>query len=557
MFRFAKVGMLVIVAVALLFLSGCADAWVRSWRGSAVQMEVPEPEDEDELLIEGEYGGLWIETLGTMPHTLDPAQMVTLDEGRVAALLYNGLVRYDVDGTPLADLAENWEVHRDGLQYTFELRRDVTFSNGHRFTADDVIFSFLRLLCPQTESPRAWVLGDILGAEQYHTGQSNEVAGIVAEDEYTVTITLEQPRATFLSLLATTAAFILNRETVTTYETTSADAVAGGIPGFHPVGTGPFSISEYGEGEYLKLARRSDYHGSGPFLDGIRFEIGIDQMTAREMFSDGRLSITSIRPEEADQIETQVLQSPELAVFYLGLNNNRGPTEDVRVRQAINYALDTSSLLEEIMPGAFAPAAGSIPPGIAGYGGQRTGFGHNPAKAQELLDEAGYTGSIDLEMIRGSASSVQQITDAIAEQLSEVNLEIEMVTAEPGQTFNLLSGSTDYDLFYLSWWADFPDAENFLRPLFHSEKWGDAGNRTLFSCPETDVLLDKARSVYDRDRRLEIYAEIEELVFSQAPWVPLYFPVSHQALQPFVRGYELGGVYASQKMTTVWFDRAD
>ncbi len=557
MFRSMTVVMLIVLTVTLLLLSGCASAWVRSWRGSVAEGEIAEPDDAEELLIEGEYGGLWMQTLGSMPRTLDPAQIITLDEGRVATLLYNGLVRCDGEAAPVPDLAEGWEVRRNGLQYTFELRRDVTFSNGHRFTADDVVFSFLRLLSPQTGSPRAWVLGDILGAQQYHAGESNEVAGIVVEDEYTVTITLQQPRATFLNLLATPAAFILNRETVMTYEAVTGDRSDGGIPGFHPVGTGPFSISEYREGEHLKLARRSDYHGPGPFLDGIRFEIGIDGAKARDMFADGRLSITAIGPEEAEQIHAQVLQSVEPAVFYLGLNNNRGPTEDLRVRQAINYAVDSESLLAQIIPGAFLPARGSVPPGIAGHNAQLVGFGYDPGRARELLDEAGYTDPITLNMIRGSAAGVHQITDAIAGQLSDLDIEIEMVTAEPGQIFNLLSDSTDHDLFYLSWWADFPDAENFLRPLFHSSKWEEAGNRVMFSSPEVDVLLDKAGEIGEPGRRLELLAEIEERVFSEAPWVPLYFPVTHWALQPFVRGYEAGGVYPGQKMTTVWFDRAE
>ncbi|MFO8061055.1 MAG: ABC transporter substrate-binding protein, partial [Bacillota bacterium] len=252
MFR-SWTAMLAFATAVLLLLSGCTSAWVSSWRPEAREW-VPEPEEEDEVQIEGEYGGLWMEVLGTMPHTLDPAQIVTLDEGRLAALLYNGLVRCGRDMTPEPDLARSWEVKRNGLQYTFHLREDVTFSNGHRFTADDVLFSFLRLLSPQTGSPRAWILEDILGARQYSAGESNEVAGIEVKDQYTVSITLEQPRATFLNLLATPAAFILNRETVETYETVTVSRSDGGVSGFHPVGTGPFSVTEYREGEHLQLA---------------------------------------------------------------------------------------------------------------------------------------------------------------------------------------------------------------------------------------------------------------------------------------------------------------
>lgn len=548
--------LIVILMVTALLVSGCLSEWVQSWRGSTDEDLLPPPPEQVQDMPHRESGGVWMEVLGAEPGSLDPAYVVTLDEGRVASTIYSGLVRHSTGGTILPDLAETWEVHRNGLQFTFHLRRDVTFSNGRHFTAEDVLFSFMRLLSPQTQSPRAWVLEDILGARQYMAGDSNQVAGLAAEDEYTVMVTLEEPRADFLHRLTMPAAFILNRETVETYKTMTNSA--GGVPGFFPVGTGPFHIEDHREGEYLQLARNHAYHGPGPYLDALRFILGVDAATARTMFADGQLSTVRVSPSEADDMSIDVLQSVQPAVYYLGLNNQDGPTDDLRVRQALNMAVDREQVLESIIPGGHVLANGSIPPSVAGHNPDLEGFPHDPDRAQELLSEAGHSGGLDMELVRGSSSQVVDITDALVKQLAESSIHVDPITAGAGELFALLSDGDDIDSFYLSWWADYPDPGNFLFPLFHSSNWGDAGNRVRFSDQQVDTLLEAcAATVQDDEKRHQMYSEIEELIFSQAPWIPLYFPVTFRAVQPFVREYPSEGVYTSRRLDTVWFDKLD
>jgi len=150
------------------------------------------------------------------------------------------------------------------------------------------------------------------------------------------------------------------------------------------------------------------------------------------------------------------------------------------------------------------------------------------------------------------------VTDAIAQQLSEASVEVHAVTAGAGELFSLLSDADGIDAFYLSWWADYPDPASFLFPLFHSSNWGDAGNRVRFSDRQVDTLLDACAAViHDEDRRYRMCGEIEELVFSQAPWIPMYFPMTHRAVQPFVREYRVEGVYTSRRFDTVWFDKIE
>ena len=546
------------ITVLLFVCLSFNSMWIMSWypTESEHQQTVPDPEPDQDSEVK--YGGIWMEYLGFTPVTKDPAQATSVEESRLAALIYSRLTRLTPEGTIEGDLARNWEVKNDGLKYRFHLRREVTFSNGQPLNADDVIFSFLRLLSPDTDSPRAWVLKDVLGAEQYNSGKSNEVAGFQAEDPYTITITLNRPRSSFLSLLAMPAASIVSRRVAMIGQQDTTVEAPGGKTGFQPIGSGPVVLTDFFDGEYIELDARDDYHLGRPYLDGIRYELDKSRQQVKEMFEKGRLSVINIPAELKEKYGSanfQIMTAEKPAVYYLGFNNQNPPLSDAKVRKAINYAIPKGQLLESVIPGGFSPAAGAIPPQLPGHNTDLTGYPYDQQKAKQILREFGYSNGLELRLLRGGSARAQQITDKIADYLSEVGINVNIATLETNELFEMLDTSEDYDMFYLSWWADFPDPESFLYPLFHSDNLGGAGNRTEFSCSEVDVILDAARKIAHRStERFQLYQQAEQIISKQAPWVPLYYPVRHQSVQSFVKGYRAGGTYLMTDMTEVWYD---
>jgi len=547
-----------ILLLATMVLGGCIPAWVRSWRGEvSTPGQTPgsgEPEPD------GQYGGMWLESLSRDPTSLDPAHAVALVEGRLVSLLYNGLVRCDENGSIVPDLAEEWQVDAQGLKYTFKLRQDVSFHNGQPFDAEDVEFTFRRLLSPATGSARSWVLLPLLGAAQYREGASNEIAGLRVEDRYTLTLVLQEPCAHFLSLLAMPAAYILDGDTTRSNETPALREAAGGVSGFKPIGTGPFMLADYLPGEEIRLTAKTDYHGIGPFLDGIVFYLGLDSDQEMRRFQEGQLTVIELDAAAADSLNCDaryqgcVLESTQPAVYYVGLNCSRDPLADVRLRRAINSAVDRETLLGALLPGEYTLAQGSIPPGVPAYDAGMQGRPYDPAKAKALIQEAGYTGGKALGFVHTEAPLADSLASGIAKQLAQVKLDIRDETVSSQEFYSRVGEQGDFDLFFLSWWGDYSDPENFLYPLFHSTNWGSSGNRVRYSNPEVDGLLDTAaRMAADEKGRLDLYAQAHEIIFSEAPWIPLYHPVRHSAVQPFVSNYRLDSVYSAVKMNEVWF----
>ncbi len=486
------------------------------------------------------------------PTTLDPAKIVDLDSARIAAKLFNGLVCFDNSLSVVPDIAASWRVSDDGLTYHFNLKKGVRFFNGREVTASDFAFSFRRVLDPATRSPRTWVLSRIKGAVQFMTGEHNEVAGIRVKGPYELEITLEEPFAPFISFLGLTAAYVVAREEVQRWQEDF---------GFHSSGTGPYILKEWQHNQFLLLGANKNYFNTAPLLSGIYYKIVPEDFTALVEFEKGDLDILpEILASEYKRFagdarwQPYIKMAQSLNTYYLGLNCQVAPFNDKRVRKAMNLAIDREKILATLMEGRGTGARGPLPPLLRG-GPAPQGYPYNPARAIKLLQEAGYPQGFVMTLYQTADVENLDICQVIQSYLRDVGIDARIVQLE-WSTFLDVVARGEATSFWLSWWADYPDAENFLFPLFHSKNWGPGGNRSRFKNERIDTLLSQAVVTLDDAKRRSLYHIAEEIIIDEAPWVFFWHKSVGCIHQPWVKGYTMKPLAVMEKSTAVYIARS-
>ncbi|RKZ08601.1 hypothetical protein DRQ05_01175 [bacterium] len=482
----------------------------------------------------------------TEPTTLDPAFAVDYSSGLVASLIHSNLVCFDVDGRIRADAAGSWDVLNSGREYVFHLKHG-RFSSGSRVKAEDVAFSFERLLSPDVHSPRWWILKDVTGAEDFHSGQKSTVDGIEVIDDSTLSITLERPVAYFLDLIAMPSCGIVSKDAV---------EKEGSAYGRRPIGSGPWALYSWKEGDLLRLVRNPYYGGYGvakQSVGGITFRILPESMTRVAEFEVGNLDVLEVPRAELNRWKSsraKVLSREELRIVYIGLNNRRPPFNDVRVRRALNMAVDVQSIIEHVLFGAAVKADGIVPPGLRDGMQPVDGYRYDPEEARLLLGEAGYEDGFEMENWQRENPEGGRILESIQGYLARVGVKVRIVTREWGAFKEAVDKGTP-DAFYLDWFADYPDAENFLFPLFHSANIGGKGNRAAYRNSVVDSLLDEASMTCNAARRSVLYLEAERIIYDEAPWIFLWFPVKYEVVSKRLEGYRIPLIFNGQRFLDV------
>ena len=476
--------------------------------------------------------------LENAPNRLDPAFVVDATEGEICSLIFDGLVGFAPDGSMVPCLAKSWTVSVDGTHYQFHLDTRAMFSNGKPVHASDVVASFRRVLDPATASPRAWVLSRIRGAADFQGGKSTAIDGLTATDDSTLAIELEAPFAPFLSLLALPAARVIDT----------------GAPGGEvPTGSGAWQLSEWVRSDRLTLTPNPHRAHIPDGVTGIRYRIIPEPFTRIAEFESGTIDVLEIPDAEVARFRSDkkyadhVLKRPELRVFYVGINNTK--FTDVRVRRALNHAVNVPALVRVLASGEAVPAHGSVPPALPGYR-ERPGYEYDPAKARALLAEAGYPDGLSLEIWQRESAEGNRVLEAVQGYLLAAGVHATLVRRE-WSAFKEAVNAGRVDAFFLDWIADYPEAENFLFPLFDTANQGGGGNRSRFSDPDVDRRLDATSRMIDPAQRDRAYAEIDSLVYAQAPWIYLYFPTSFHVISPHVTGYKLPSVYLANDFSAV------
>lgn len=504
----------------------------------------------------GQYGGVYRKPLHNEPVTLDPAFVTDTYGATVVQQVFDGLVQFDADLNVVPAIAKSWSASRDGQVWTFHLRSGVQFHHGREVTAEDVVYSFTRLLDPKVKSPRSWLFERVQGAQAFQTGAAARVEGLQALDATTLQITLAQPYAPFITLLGIAQTKVVPREEVERL----------GIQfGHQPVGTGPFRFVNWVAGKEINLEANHDYFEGRPFLDRLLFRIfpGADRQAILAAFEQGHLEDATIPAPERQRLINhpvyQFLRKPLLATLFLWLNTRDGPLSHVKVRQAINRAIDRDAINHTVRQNRHVQARGILPPGMPGYNPEVDGYTYDPTRAKRLLKEAGYPDGKNLPTLElwSSVVSPEALAEhkAIQQDLQRLGIAVALHTAESWKQYSTeILGKRPAAMYRYAWYADFPDPDNFLFTLFHSQSTNNYAN---YKNADVDRLLEQARREIDYLKRLQLYRQIEALIMADAPSVNLVYYTFEHLFQPYVKGIELNALGERFiPMKKIWLDTA-
>jgi ABC-type transport system substrate-binding protein len=467
--------------------------------------------------------------------TLDPAIGYDWQNPSMMQLIADGLMGYKAGTTELVpDLAESFAISEDGLTYTFKLRDGVKFHNGRELTAADVKYTLERLVDPATQSPGQGYYAVIEGFDAMVAGEADALSGVTTPDERTVVIELSRPNAVFLNVLAMHFSSIVPKEEV---EKWGADW------GTHPVGTGAYRIAEWTLGQRIVFERNPDYrHGTGPedvpYLDQIIWEVGQDPSVAFLRLTRGEVDILGdgIPPahfvDVVDNPEYQqngmIIEHPMIQTSYVTMNVNIEPFDDVRVRQAVNMAINKDRIVRIINNRAI-PANQPLPPNMPGHDPDYAGYPYDPAKAKALLAEAGHPDGFSTELWNMNTDPNPRIAQAIQQDLAEVGIDAELHSVASSVVIAAGGEADQAPMIWsggMAWISDFPDPSGFYWSILGCGGAVPGGWNWAWYCneeieakaAEADAMVDLARA----DERIDLWREVYTEIMADAPWVPVF-----------------------------------
>lgn len=437
-------------------------------------------------------------------------------------------------------LAEKWDVSSDGLTYTFHLRANVKFHNGQVLKADDVLFTFDRMLDPATKALNTDFLDMIAGAGDRLEGKAKTVSGLKVVDDKTIQITLSKPFAPFLANLATPAGSIYNRK---------ATIAAGDAFGLDPrktVGTGAFMLSSWVVNDSVSLKANAKWYGGAPTIAGITIKVIPDANTQRLMFETGTLDILDLDNarsqipyfSESAKWKGQIVSGPRVGIYYYAINQSIKPLDDVRVRKAVQMAIDRQQLLDKLYYGKGKLENGIMPNGLLGHNPALPAIPYDPAKAKSLLAEAGFADGFDMDLTQTTDSpSSLKLNEAIQSMLGKVGIRAKIVQMDSAAYF-ATRREGKLPSYNQSWSADYNDPDNFVYTFFSEKntvvRSFNYGNSAVFG------QLEQARVMTDQVKRVKLYQEIEKTIAqTDAAWIPL-FSLDHLfVVQASVKGLKV------------------
>lgn len=475
-----------------------------------------------------------------------------------ANTLYDRLVSLDHDtGTPIPALAESWTVSRDGTRWRFRLRENVAFHETEWFSptrplnADDVLFSFERQWRPR--HPYHRVSGGVYPYFE-NSGLSRLLAAIVKRGEHEVEFQLTESNATFLSMLSMEFASILSAEYAAKLLKEGEPAQIDQLP----IGTGPFQLHRYDTGAFIRYQAHPLYYAGAAKVKRLVFAITPDaslrlaRLRAAEcdvMSQPSPAHLSLIRQNNRLKLYSQ----PSLNVSYWAFNTRRPPLNDPRVRHALGYAVNRAAILDAVYFGGGEIAKSPVPPTVPGHDAKLADFRHDPARARELLSEAGYPNGFQLDVWAMPVSrpynpNARKMAELIQDDLRQVGVNVRIVSYEWRDFLRRLRLG-EHDSVLLGWSGDLNDADNFLSPLLTCAALRAGSNRALWCNEEFDALLTRARTTRDADMRESLYHQAQQLFKQEAPWLTLAHSTQYLAARQSIRGLRQsasGGVYFHQ-----------
>jgi ABC-type transport system substrate-binding protein len=474
--------------------------------------------------------------------TLDPAIGYDWQNWSMIKSLFDGLMDYVPGTTELRPgLAESYEISDDGLTYTFKLRPGVRFHNGREMTAEDVVYSLNRVTNPKTQSPGAGFFGMIEGFDAQMAGEAQGLSGVTAVDPQTVQIRLSRPDATFLHVMALNFASVVPPEAV---------EAAGEDFGRQPVGTGAFKLDEWTLGQRLVLEKNADYWREGiPYLDQITFEVGQEPVVALLRLQNGEVDVPGdgIPPAKFQEVMAdpaqaeRVVEGGQLHTGYITMNVTQPPFDNVKVRQAVNMAINKDRIVQ-IINGRAVPANQPLPPSMPGYDQAHEGYAYDPEGAKALLAEAGLADGFDTELYVMNTDPNPRIAQAIQQDLAAIGINASIQSLAQANVIGAGGAGTAPMIWSggMAWIADFPDPANFYYPILGCAGAVEGGwNWSRYCNEELDAQATEADSMSDpamANERLALWSQVYAKVMEDAVWAPVFHEERYTMRSPRMGG---------------------
>lgn len=467
--------------------------------------------------------------------TLDPAVGYDWTNWPAEKLVFDGLLDYDSGTTIKPRLAESLpDINSDATVYTFKLRKGVKFSNGRELTADDVVYTITRVLDPKTKSPGAGFFAGIKGAADFSGGKATAVEGIKAVDPSTVQFTLSSPDVTFLNKMALNFAFIVPKEEVDK---------AGENFGHAPVGTGPYTLKQWQSGQSLVFVRNPNYFMPDlPYIDQITIQVGVTPDVALLRLERGDLDLMGDPPPGADWArisadpawKDRLEKQAQVSTIYIAINTTVKPFDNVKVRQALNYAIDKQHIIQ-LLNGRGTVANQVLPPTMPGYDPNYKGYDYNPDQAKALLTQAGLGNGFETSMECIAVDPQPKLCESFQQDLAKVGIKLTINTlAAPNVIDDAGNGKPPLTWSGgLGWIQDYPDPDDFYGPILGCDSNVPGGwNWPRYCNKDLQAKSSQLLAMTDRNARLEAYKPFFSKLMEDAPWVPVNngeYDIAHSA----------------------------
>jgi peptide/nickel transport system substrate-binding protein len=511
----------VILLLMVLLLAACD----KSPQTENARPKADKPPAYGDILVRGDIGDA---------SNLIPLLASDSASHSVAGMVFNGLVKYDKDMNIIGDLAESWDVTQNGLVITFHLRKGVQWHDGKPFTAADVLYTYQVTTDPKT--PTAYA-GDFL-----------KIKKAEALDDYTFRVTYDKP---FAPALISWASAILPRHLLAGKDITKSPLAR------HPIGTGPYKFKEWVAGQKIVLVSNENYFEGRPYIDGRVTRIIPDTATMFLELRAQNIGMMGLTPMQyTRQTDNNLFKENfnkyrylSFAYTYLGYNLKNPLFTDKRVRQAISYAVNKDEIIRGVLLGLGKPATGPYKHGTWAYNNQVKIYNYDPAKARELLKQAGLTDTnndgvlekdgkpFEFEILTNQGNETRQkCAEIIQRQLKEVGISVKIRIVEWSAFVTDFINKRRFDAVILGWTIPLdPDAYD----VWHSSKTSpEELNFVSYKNPEADEMLEKGRSTFNQAERKKYYDRFQEILVEDQPYTFLYVPEELIIISNRIRGVE-------------------
>ena len=489
------------------------------------------------------------------PSSLDPAVAWNVIDWQIEHAIYQGMLQYTAKPGDAGNVlipclatevpsAANGGISADGLTYTFHLRKGVKFQPPvtREVTAQDFKYSFERMMSSPRAPATSFYMG-VVGADAFMNKKATEITGFKVVDDSTIAITLKTPDLSFLNAFTMEFCDVVPKEWVDKW---------GKQFNRHPLGTGPFIFEKWSPGREIVLDRNPSYWEPGrPYLDKIDYQLSFSPPTALLKLQSGEIDALGDGVPPADiprvtadaQWKQYIYSQPLIAISYMFMNVGMKPFDDVRVRQALSWAINRDKLVK-LQAGQAMSLWQFYPKGMPGYQEGKVYYGYDPAKAKQLLADAGYPNGFKTSLYTDNVDPNPKLWQSVQADLATVGVTADLKTMSNNTYYNQQSTPMTLTAGSFGWWMDFPDPSDWIGPLFSKASAVPGGmNSSFWWSPQLEAMYKKAQAMTDPAARLAKFSEMQQLIADQAPYVPCYQPIQTTMCSKNTGGFFLHPVY--------------